>query len=423
MSVQVNNTDNQLSIITNGVLDVYAVKTIKSVSRGVDASGNSYIIINFIANDKNNSLRINLSEVTSPVTWTNDAAGAATAVSDIRGWLSEVIEVEINEANDSILIYGFDGVDNQPISVTPTGEVNIRPLDCGDEVSLCFNDGVSDVTVSSTNPLPVNAVLTVPSALDTALFAFDITSGVNEALTTTETSPGTHALDVNITTLGLDIRPLTCATDSIKICEGGNDLGVGADGSIAVNLIDSVNGTQAVVNSDGTQNNAIYGFDHTSLQNERITSVGLSATVQALDVNIANSVPTLDVAIVSPLGVLGNCDNAVSAALCQAQEDILSNIETNTGAIYITPNIQISSGDAATAIGVAVYSVTFFNNGSVDVLVSFTGGGVGTYVTIPAGTSIAMDAGGINNQYQANTFYYDTFTANPLGSLIVTYNS
>ena len=190
-----------------------------------------------------------------------------------------------------------------------------------------------------------------------------------------------------------------------------------------MNLVDSTNGTQAVVNPDGTQNNAIYGYNHTSLQNEQITSVGLSATVQALDVNIANSVPTLDVAIVSPLGVLGNCDNAVSAALCQAQEDILSNIETNTGAIYITPNIQISSGDAATAIPVATYSVTFFNNGSVDVLVSFTGGGVGTYVTIPAGTSITMDAGGINNQYQANTFYYDTFTADPLGSLIVTYNS
>ena len=128
MSVQVNNTDNQLSIITNGVLDVYAVKTIKSVSRGVDVSGNSYIIINFIANDKNNSLRINLSEVTSPVTWTNDAAGAATAVSDIRGWLSEVIEVEISEANDSILVYGFDGVDNQPIAVDTNGELQVDVL-------------------------------------------------------------------------------------------------------------------------------------------------------------------------------------------------------------------------------------------------------------------------------------------------------
>jgi hypothetical protein len=128
MSVQVNNTDNQLSIITNGVLDVYAVKTIKSVSRGVDVSGNSYIIINFIANDKNNSLRINLSEVTSPVTWTNDAAGAATAVSDIRGWLTEIIEVEISEANDSILVYGFDGVNNQPIAVDTNGELQVDVL-------------------------------------------------------------------------------------------------------------------------------------------------------------------------------------------------------------------------------------------------------------------------------------------------------
>ena len=54
MSIQVNNTDNQLNIIVNGVLDVYNVKTIKSVSRAVDASGNNYISINFIANDKNN---------------------------------------------------------------------------------------------------------------------------------------------------------------------------------------------------------------------------------------------------------------------------------------------------------------------------------------------------------------------------------
>lgn len=143
MSVQVNNTDNQLSIITNGVLDVYAVKTIKSVSRGVDASGNSYIIINFIANDKNNSLRINLSEVTSPVTWTNDAVGAATAVSDIRGWLSEVIEVEISEANDSILVYGFDGTVNRKIKTDTNGELQVDILSLPNEGQQTMANSIS----------------------------------------------------------------------------------------------------------------------------------------------------------------------------------------------------------------------------------------------------------------------------------------
>lgn len=128
MSIQVNNTDNQLNIIVNGVLDVYNVKTIKSVSRAIDANGNHYISINFIANDKNNSVRIPLSEVTSPVTWTNDTAGAANAVEDLRNWLSEIVEVEISETNDSILVYGYDaaGGNNEPISVDGNGQVDVN---------------------------------------------------------------------------------------------------------------------------------------------------------------------------------------------------------------------------------------------------------------------------------------------------------
>ncbi len=126
MSIQVNNTDNQLNIIVNGVLDVYNVKTIKSVSRAVDASGNNYISINFIANDKNNSVRIPLSEVTSPIGWTNDTTGAITAVEDIRDWLSEVIEVEISEANDSILVYGWDGAVNRKIKTDANGVLAIQ---------------------------------------------------------------------------------------------------------------------------------------------------------------------------------------------------------------------------------------------------------------------------------------------------------
>lgn len=128
MSIIVNNTDNQLNIDNNGVLDVYSYKAIKSISRAIDASGNYYIAINFIANDKNNSLRINLSEVSSPVTWTNDLAGANAALADIRDWLAEIIEVSINEANDSILIYGFDGTTNRKIKTDAAGELQVDVL-------------------------------------------------------------------------------------------------------------------------------------------------------------------------------------------------------------------------------------------------------------------------------------------------------
>jgi hypothetical protein len=108
MSIQVNNSDNQLNIITNGVLDVYNFDTIKSVSRAVDASGNNYISLNFIANDKNNSVRIPLIKVVDPVTWTNDTAGAIAAVEDIRKWMNELVQVAITSplgqqaASDSV---------------------------------------------------------------------------------------------------------------------------------------------------------------------------------------------------------------------------------------------------------------------------------------------------------------------------------
>ena len=143
MSIQVNNTDNQLNIIVNGVLDVYNVKTIKSVSRAVDASGNHYMSINFIANDKNNSVRIPLSEVTSPVTWTNDTAGAIAAVEDIRDWLSEVIDVEISEANDSILVYGFDGTTNRKIKTDANGELQVDILSLPNEGQQTMANSIS----------------------------------------------------------------------------------------------------------------------------------------------------------------------------------------------------------------------------------------------------------------------------------------
>ena len=128
MSIIVNNTDNQLNINNNGILDVYSVRSIKSISRGVDASGNYYIAINFIANDKNNSLRIYLKDVSSPVAWTNDLAGANAALADLRNWLSDIIEVQVSEANDSILVYGWDGTTNRKIKTDANGELQVDVL-------------------------------------------------------------------------------------------------------------------------------------------------------------------------------------------------------------------------------------------------------------------------------------------------------
>jgi hypothetical protein len=149
MSIIVNNTDNQLNINNNGVLDVYAVKSVKSVSRAVDASGNYYIAINFIANDKNNSLRIYLNEVSSPVTWTNDLTGANAALADIRDWLSEIIEVQISEANDSILVYGWDGTTNRKIKTDANGELQVDILSLPNEGQQTMANSISVALASN----------------------------------------------------------------------------------------------------------------------------------------------------------------------------------------------------------------------------------------------------------------------------------
>lgn len=149
MSIIVNNTDNQLNINNNGVLDVYAVRSIKSVSRAVDAFGNYYIAINFIANDKNNSLRIYLSEVSSPVTWTNDLTGANAALADIRDWLAEIIEVQISEANDSILVYGWDGTINRKIKTDANGELQVDILSLPNEGQQTMANSISVALASN----------------------------------------------------------------------------------------------------------------------------------------------------------------------------------------------------------------------------------------------------------------------------------
>jgi hypothetical protein len=82
-----------------------------------------------------------------------------------------------------------------------------------------------------------------------------------------------------------------------------------------------------------------------------------------------------------------------------------------------TPNILVADVNAA-LITVPVYSITFFNDGPSNELITFDGGS--NYVTLKPGVSISMDAG-CNNTYAANTFGYDIVSGD--GPIIITYNS
>ena len=114
-----------------------------------------------------------------------------------------------------------------------------------------------------------------------------------------------------------------------------------------------------------------------------------------------------DVNIKGPLGSLPD-PSSVSVALSSDQYKLT-----------IVPIIISSSGSTAAAIADKTHSISFASNGTADALISFDGGI--TYVNLPTGTTVNMDAGGLNNYYAGEQFYYDTAT-NAGASLLITYN-
>lgn len=81
-------------------------------------------------------------------------------------------------------------------------------------------------------------------------------------------------------------------------------------------------------------------------------------------------------------------------------------------------NVIAVSGTGATFLNKKTYSISFASNGTGPALVSFDAGA--TYVSIPAGTTVNMDAGGVNNYYLSGNFGYNTSAAG--ASLLITYN-
>lgn len=114
-----------------------------------------------------------------------------------------------------------------------------------------------------------------------------------------------------------------------------------------------------------------------------------------------------DVTIVAPLGIQSHSSDAVSVALC-----------ANQYMHEVTPAIVVASGSNG-GIPISIYSISFASNGTADALISFDGGV--TYVALPAGTTVNMNAAGLANVYPIDLFYWDT-TTNLGSSLIITYN-
>jgi hypothetical protein len=135
-------------------------------------------------------------------------------------------------------------------------------------------------------------------------------------------------------------------------------------------------------------------------------------------------------------GAIVNASNALPVAVTQANDSILifgfdgtnnqpisvdanGFVNTNTTIVLPsfvrTPNILSATGTAL--IAPVVYSISFSNIGPDPELITFDAGA--TYTIIPAGVSVTMDAGG-NNSYPAGVFGYDVIGTGPI---LIVYNT
>jgi hypothetical protein len=121
----------------------------------------------------------------------------------------------------------------------------------------------------------------------------------------------------------------------------------------------------------------------------------------------------------STLTVTGNVTIVAPIGQRISGESIPVVIAKDQFSMYVYPTLIISVGDAATLIPSEILSISFANNGTVPVKVTFDNGA--SWPSIPVGTTINMDAAGIMNTYPYEVFGYDTSDAG--ASLIITYNT
>jgi hypothetical protein len=132
--------------------------------------------------------------------------------------------LEISQEDSSILIYGFDGVANQPISVDENGVVNIagavttdvdlsvlEAVDFATETTLLSIDG--KITTCDTDDVTVSSTPAVDNAVDNILvYGYD---GTDNQPLATDSSGNVILSDLTLTTTNLD--GVTTATNGSSV--------------------------------------------------------------------------------------------------------------------------------------------------------------------------------------------------------------
>lgn len=137
------NINSQLKLTYSNLVEYYEFQTFKSISFAFDTvKGNYYVSINFIANDKNNSLRLYLVDISNQPTWTDTTTGAAQAVNDISAWVSSNIITSTGIVKKSTLLR----VTNSSSILEEVNSISFANVGSSN-ATVSVDAGVSNITV------------------------------------------------------------------------------------------------------------------------------------------------------------------------------------------------------------------------------------------------------------------------------------
>jgi len=379
---------------------------------------------------------------------TNTTVGAKTGL-DVNIIEGINVEVDLDAADDSVLVYGFDGTSNQKIKTDASGNVQVDIV--ADAAGLATESTLSNLDTTATSILADTAAIdTSTSSIDTKLTTTNskltdietntdslaVTGGGVEATalrvtlandstgvlsvddnggsltvdgTVAATQSGTwninnisgtvslptgaatestlSSIDTDTTTIATKVTDIETNTDSLATITNTT---VGADTGLDVNVIGGIN---VEVDLDAADDSVlVYGFDGTSNQKIKTDSSGnlqVDIVADAAGLATESTLSNLDTTATSILADTAAIDTSTASidTKLTTTNAKLTDIETNTDSLTV-----VGGGTEATALRVTLA------NDSTGVLTVDDGGGSltvdGTVAATQSGTWNINDISG-----------------------------
>lgn len=316
----------------------------------------------------------------NPITSTVPAIGVRALDVNVTNPLSLIVD----QSTSSILVYGFDGTNNQPIATDTFGNVQVNILSIptvdvsGSSVSVSNFPITQDVNIVSSITLDVTGStvgITGNVTVDQGTSPWIIDGTVQS------TQLGTWTIDsianpVIVTALGLDIRQLDFLLDSVDVSNSSN-VGV-TNANLDVQL--STLATETTVSSIDAKIPA-----NLTVSATRLLVDGSGVTQPVSGTISANQSGSWDIT---------NITGTVSLPTGAATETTLASVDTR-----LTPQVRTHNTISTSTSGT-------IGSGSLRGSVLNVGNTAGTWngISLPAGVSLPWDAIGNRDTYGAISY-------------------